>query len=74
MLFRSEGLPVLRDLADRMNGRMELVIGGGIGPAGLERLKGHFNVSGPISWHAYSSVLENGNTDHRLVERLKQTI
>ena len=69
-----DGLPVLRDLADRMNGRMELVIGGGIGPARLERLKGHFNAFGPISWHAYSSVLENGTTDHRLVEQLKQAV
>lgn len=64
----TEGIAVLRELGARSDGRIEWVVGGGVGPENLPRLEQDLATLVPRSFHAYSSVMTHGRTDARLVQ------
>ena len=59
----SRGVEILLALGRQSAGRIEWVIGGGVGAANLGHLDHHLASVRPRSFHAFSSVLTDGRTD-----------
>lgn len=70
----TQGIAVLRDLGARSKGRIEWVIGGGVGPENLPQLERDLATLVPRSFHAYSSVMTNGRTDARRVQAFRNAL
>lgn len=70
----TKGTDVLRELGAQSAGRIEWVVGGGVGPENLPLLERDLAALAPRSFHAYSSVMTNGRTDARRVEAFRKAL
>ncbi|AMO57599.1 copper homeostasis protein CutC [Endozoicomonas montiporae] len=67
-----KGISLLRQLITQAGNAIEIVIGGGITPANSHSLLSQLPVTGRVSLHAYSGVLEEGNVSSKCVEMIGQ--
>ena len=66
-----DGVDTLNRLAERIDGRIELVVGGGVNPQNAPRIVEALACrSGPLALHAYSGAQESGETTESAVEAL----
>ncbi|MDA0684264.1 MAG: copper homeostasis protein CutC [Bacteroidetes bacterium] len=65
-----DGIPVLTEVLNTLEDRIELVVGGGIGQETIPIVVEALADLGMMSLHAYSSVLTNGVTDEHKVRGL----
>lgn len=67
-----EGVDIIADLGRTAEGRVEFVVGGGVGVDNAGWLAERLENIRPLSLHAYSSVMERGVTSSRAVSTLKE--
>ncbi len=68
-----EGKETLKALLEAADGRIEIVIGGSVGPGNASEIVHSLGqYSGPLSLHAYSGVQENGSTARSKVRALAE--
>lgn len=70
----SRGIQVLLHLQQQAAGRIEWVVGGGVGPENVAGLNRELDALHPRSFHAYSSVMTDGRTDTRRVEAFARAV
>ncbi len=66
-----EGVDALKTLVAKVDGRIEIVVGGSVGPGNATEIVSSLGrYSGPLSLHAYSGVQEIGETSRSKVKAL----
>ena len=66
-----EGVDTLKTLVAKADGRIEIVVGGSVGPGNAGEIVDSFDKGrGPLALHAYSGVQENGVTARSKVRAL----
>lgn len=70
----TRGIAVIRELGARSGGRIEWVVGGGVGPENVPLLERDLAGLLPRSFHAYSSVMTDGRTDAHRVEAFRRAL
>jgi copper homeostasis protein len=66
-----EGLPTLQRLVEQADGRIEIVIGGGVTPANAKTIGAALPTGARIAFHAYSSVLRHAYVSAVAVRMLR---
>jgi copper homeostasis protein len=70
-----DGIGKLNQYIYQVNGKIEIVIGGGVNPSNVKEILSNLTIiKGSVSVHAYSGVQENGITTARVVKALVNAV